>query len=180
MNKLWEKYKKEIVPRLAAEFGLKNQLAVPKIVKIVVNRGAKEMAKDKGLVEKFSEELAVICGQKPSVRRAKRSIAEFKLSKGEPIGLMVTLRGRRMYDFLEKLIKVVLPRLRDFRGVSQKSFDNEGNFNLGIREQIVFPEVDYAKIGKVIGLQVAITIDSKEKEKSKRLLEELGMPFSKD
>lgn len=179
MSDLWERYQKEISPKLKAEFNLRNRLAVPRILKIVVSQGAKEMAKDKALLEKLSGELAAITSQRPGVCRAKKSISEFKLVKGEPIGLVVTLRGKRMYHFLEKLIRIVLPRLRDFHGVSGESFDDGGNFTLGIREQIVFPEVDFAKTGKAIGLQVTIAISSKDKEKSRRLLEELGMPFQK-
>ncbi|MBM3209062.1 50S ribosomal protein L5 [Candidatus Shapirobacteria bacterium] len=179
MSSFLDKYEKEIKPRLAAEFSLKNSLAVPRILKIVVNQGAKEMAKDKALLEKLAGDLAAIAGQKPSVRRAKKSISEFKLVKGEPIGLMATLRGKGMYDFLERLVKIVLPRVRDFRGVLPENLDEKGNFNLGVREQIVFPEIDYAKIGKPMGLQITVVISGNDKERAKRLLEEFGMPFAK-
>ncbi|MCJ7829710.1 50S ribosomal protein L5 [Patescibacteria group bacterium] len=179
MNSLQEKYRQEIRPKLAKEFGLKNVLAAPLVEKVVVSMGLGEGAQDKGLVEKAAEDLKVITGQKPKVTKARMAIAGFKIRKGDSIGLMVTLRGKRMYDFLEKLVKIVLPRMRDFHGVSSSSFDGQGNYNLGISEQIVFPEIDYAKIDKVKGLQITIVTDTNNEAQAKRLLEEIGMPFAK-
>jgi large subunit ribosomal protein L5 len=179
MKNLQEKYREEIRPKLAKEFGLKNTLAVPLVEKVVINMGLGEGAQDKSLVEKVSEELKVITGQKPRINKARLAIAGFKIRKGDPIGLMVTLRKKRMYDFLEKLFKIVLPRVRDFHGVSVSSFDGQGNYNLGISEQIVFPEIDYAKVDKIRGFQITIVIKTNDEMKSRRLLEEMGMPFQK-
>ncbi|MBM3205456.1 50S ribosomal protein L5 [Candidatus Shapirobacteria bacterium] len=179
MNSFEEKYRQEIRPKLAKEFGLVNLLAVPGLQKIVINIGLGEAIQDKNLIAKATEDLKVITGQKPKVTRSRQSIAGFKLRKGEPLGLMVTLRGKRMYHFLEKVIKIVLPRLRDFKGVSLTGFDGRGNYNLGLSEQIVFPEIDYAKIDKVRGLQITIVTNAGENQKAQRLLEELGMPFEK-
>jgi len=173
------KYQQEIRPKLAQEWGLKNILAVPKITKVVVSMGLGEGAEDRGVIEKASQDLAMITGQKPKVTRARKSIAGFKLREGAPIGLVVNLRRERMYDFLEKLFKIVLPRLRDFQGVSAKSFDGRGNYNLGLSEHTVFPEVDLAKVDKARGLQITIVTDAKDDQKAKRLLELLGMPFEK-
>lgn len=174
-NNLKQKYQKEIAPKLAKEFGLDNVLAAPKLKKVVVNIGIGEEAQEPNPATK---DLAVITGQRPKICRAKKSIADFKIQKGDPIGLMVTLRGERMYDFLEKLFKIILPRLRDFHGLSLKGFDGQGNYTLGLREQTVFPEVDYGKITKVRGLEITIVTTGDDK-KSQRLLEELGMPFEK-
>ncbi len=179
MNSLQKKYRQEIKPKLAKEFGLKNVLAAPLVEKVVVSMGLGEGAQDKGLVEKAAEDLKIITGQKPRVTKARMAIAGFKIRKGDSIGLMVTLRGKRMYDFLEKLVKIVLPRMRDFHGVSSSSFDGQGNYNLGLSEQIVFPEIDYAKINKVKGLQITIKTDTSNEMQAKRLLEEMGMPFEK-
>jgi len=177
MNK--QRYNQEIRPKLARDWGLKNLLAVPKVLKVVVSVGAKEMAKDKSQVEKTAQELAIISGQRPKICRAKKSIAGFKLARGEPVGLQTTLRGQRMYDFLEKLVKVVLPRMRDFHGVSLKSFDGQGNYTLGLIEQIVFPEIDYDKLEKVHGIEITIVTNAGDDKKGKKLLEEIGMPFKK-
>lgn len=179
-NNLKVKYQKEIAPQLTKDFGLNNPLAAPKLEKIVINIGLSETLDDKKVLEAASEDLAVITGQKPKITRARQSIAGFKLRKGQPIGLMVTLRGQRMYDFLEKLVKVVLPRLRDFQGVSLESFDGQGNYSLGLPEQIVFPEIDYAKVDKVRGLEITIVTNAQIDEKAKRLLELLGLPFEKE
>jgi len=179
MENLQEKYRQEIRPKLAKEFNSKNLLAVPLLEKVVVNMGIGEGAQDKGLIEKATEDLRAITGQKPKVARARMAIAGFKIRKGDSIGLVVTLRGKRMYDFLEKLVKIVLPRVRDFHGVSVSSFDGQGNYNLGIAEQIVFPEIDYAKIDKVRGLQITMVTNTKNETQAKRLLEELGVPFQK-
>lgn len=179
MKNLQENYKESIRPKLSKEFGSSNLLAVPLIEKIVLNIGLGEGAQDKGVVEKATEDLKTITGQKPRINKARLAIAGFKIRKGDPIGLMVTLRGKRMYDFLEKLVKIVLPRVRDFHGVSLSGFDGQGNYNFGVSEQIVFPEIDYAKIDKVRGLQITIVTNMNDKIKAKRLLEELGMPFEK-
>ena len=175
---LKEKYQKKIALKLAKELGLANVLAAPRMEKIIINIGLSEAMEDKKVLEATSRDLAVITGQKPKVTKARQSIAGFKLRVGQPIGLMVTLRSQRMYDFFEKLVTVVLPRLRDFQGVSLKSFDGQGNYTLGITEQIVFPEIDYAKVDKVRGLEVTIVTNAQTDEKAKRLLELLGMPFA--
>lgn len=176
---LQEKYRQEIRPKLAKELGLDNLLAVPAVKKVVINMGLGEMARDKNLIEKATEDLKIITGQKPRINKARISIAGFKLRKGDPVGLMVTLRGKRMYQFLEKLFKIVLSRFRDFRGVPLSGFDGQGNYNLGISEQIVFPEIDYAKVDKIRGLQITFVISTKDNQQAKRLLEELGMAFEK-
>ena len=154
-----------------------NPLAAPKVEKVVVSVGLGEAAQDKKVIEPASQDLMVITGQKPKLTRARVAIAGFKLREGDPVGLMVTLRGKRMYDFLEKLFKIVLPRMRDFKGVSSKSFDGQGNYHLGITEQIVFPEIDYAKVDKIRGLQITIVTNIKADEQARKLLEKLGMPF---
>lgn len=179
MNNLEEKYRQEIRPKLAKEFTLTNVLAVPAVLKVVLNMGLGQASQDKNLIEKAAEDLKTITGQKPRVNKARLAIAGFKIRKNDPIGLMVTLRGKRMYAFLEKLFKIVLPRLRDFKGVSASGFDGRGNYNLGLSEQIVFPEIDYAKIDKIRGLQVTIVTNVRDDQRAKRLLEELGVPFEK-
>lgn len=176
---LEKKYLTEVRPQLAKELGLKNLLAVPRVEKIIVSMGLGEGAQDKSLIEAASQDLAIITGQKPKIARARVSVAEFKLRKGAPIGLVVSLREKRMYHFLEKLFKIVLPRLRDFQGVSLKSFDGRGNYNLGLTEQTVFPEVDAAKVEKTRGLQITIVTTTDKDKESQRLLELLGMPFEK-
>lgn len=176
---LKEKYQKEIVAKLKNEFGLKSNLAVPRVEKVVVNMGIGDAVKDSSLVEKAAVDLAQITGQKPQIRRAKQAVSGFGIRKGDTVGLRVTLRGARMYDFLEKLFKVVLPRLRDFRGVSNKSFDGTGNYTLGIYEHTVFPEIDLGKVEKLRGLELTIVTNTKTPVLAKRLLEELGMPFEK-
>lgn len=177
-SRLFEKYQKEIVSAFQKEFNLGNSLAVPKIEKVVVNLGIKEAAADEAVLKKAVERISLICGQKPKVCQARKSIANFKLGKGDPIGLMVTLRGKRMYDFLDKLFNIVLPRVRDFRGVPPGSFDGNGNYTLGISEQIVFPEVEFDKTEKAKGLGISIATNAKDDQKAKRLLELLGMPFA--
>jgi len=179
MNRLKEKYQKEIAPALAKEFEIKNPLAIPKVEKIVLNMGLGEMIKSKELKETASKDLAAITGQTPSVRAAKVSIAAFGLRAGMPVGLSVTLRGERMYDFLDRLISITLPRFRDFRGVPVRSFDKVGNYTLGITEHTVFPEIDLSKGAAPRGLELTIVTNSKSVEKSKRLLELMGMPFEK-
>ena len=172
-------YQETAVPKLMEEFGITNKMAIPRLLKTVVNMGVKEGANDKGVIDKVAPQLADITGQKAKVTKAKKSIANFKLREGAPIGLTVTLRGKRMYDFLTKLINIVLPRVRDFQGVPDKSFDSNGNYTLGISEQIVFPEIEYGKIDKIRGLEMTIVTQSGDSKISKRLLELLGMPFKK-
>lgn len=179
MNTLKDQYKNEIKKKLGEEFNIKNEMMIPKLKKIVINMGIAEAKDNFGLIEKAQANTALLAGQKPIITKAKKSIANFKLTKGVPIGLMVTLRGDRMYAFFNKLVGVVLPKVRDFRGVSDESFDGHGNFNLGLKEQTIFPEIDYQNIDKVRGLQVTINTTAKNKEQSKRLLELLGMPFKK-
>jgi large subunit ribosomal protein L5 len=176
---LKDRYQTEIVPHLMEKFSIANPMAIPKINKIVVNIGLKEAAHDKGVLEKAAEQLATITGQKAKVTRAKLSIAGFKLREGEPVGLTVTLRGRSMYDFMTKLFEITLPRVRDFQGVPNRSFDKQGNYTLGLAEQIVFPEIDYAKIDKIRGLEICFVITGSQPEISRELLSQLGMPFEK-
>ncbi|MEJ5299932.1 MAG: 50S ribosomal protein L5 [Thermodesulforhabdaceae bacterium] len=179
MARLREVYEKEIRSMLQERFGYKSPMQVPRIEKIVLNMGLGEAIQNAKILETASEDLKLISGQKPVITRARKSIAAFKLRKGMPIGCMVTLRGDRMYDFLEKLIHVALPRIRDFRGVSPKSFDGRGNYTIGIREHIIFPEIDYDKVDKIKGLNVTITTTAKTDEEARALLEGFGMPFRK-
>jgi len=176
---LLEKYNKEIIKKLQEELNIKNVNSVPALSKIVINMGVKDVLADKKNLERGQEIMSVITGQKPKVTKAKKSIATFKLREGEKIGLMVTLRGKRMYAFFEKLVNIVLPRLRDFRGVSIKSFDGRGNYNLGFSEQIVFPEIDPSKMERIQGFEISIVTRSKDNKEGKALLEALGMPFQK-
>lgn len=179
MTSLRKKYQEEIAPQLMKELGKKNLLAVPKVEKVIISMGLGEAVQDKSVIGKASQTLMEITGQKPKIARARLSISGFKLREGYPIGLKVTLRGDRMYSFLEKLLRIVLPRVRDFRGVSLKGFDRQGNYNLGLPEQTVFPEVDFDRIDKVRGLQITIVTSTDEREGAERLLELLGMPFEK-
>lgn len=178
MSRLKDKYEKEIVASLKKELGIDNKLAVPKLKKVVVNVGIGAIHKSKESIKQAREDLAKITGQAPSVREAKNAVASFSLRRGAPVGLKVTLRGVRMYDFLDRLFSVVLPRLRDFRGVPLGSFDNRGNYTLGVEEQGVFPEVDISKSGSR-GLEVTIVTSTDDKKKAKKLLSALGMPFEK-
>ncbi len=178
MSKLKTKYEKEIVVQLTKEFGIKNKMAAPKLVKVVVNVGVGDTLKNKEALVQAREDLAKITGQAPSVRAAKRAVASFSIRSGMPVGLKVTLRGVKMYEFLDRLFSIVLPRLRDFRGLSLKAFDGSGNYTLGIEENTVFPEVDIAKSG-TRGLEVTIVTNTNDDNKAKRLLELLGMPFEK-
>jgi large subunit ribosomal protein L5 len=170
-------YKTEIVPKLTETFGYKNLMEVPKIEKVVLNMGLGDAVSNNKLLDSAVEELKLISGQKPVVTRAKKSIAAFKLRQGMPIGCMVTLRKEKMYDFLTRLINIALPRVKDFKGVSGKSFDGSGNYTLGIREQIIFPEIVYDKIDKVKGLNISIVTTAKTDNEAKELLKLLGMPF---
>ncbi len=177
-SRLEQKYTEETVPSLTKRFGYKNPMAVPKLDKVIVNIGLGEAVADPKVLDRAVEELAAITGQKPMVTRAKKSIAGFKLRAGMPIGCMVTLRRQRMYEFLERLIHVALPRVRDFKGVSPKAFDGRGNYTLGIREQLIFPEIDYDKVDKLRGLSVSVVTTARTDEEGYALLKELGMPFS--
>lgn len=179
MNRLKQKYLEEVKRQLKETFAFSNDFAVPKMTKIVVNMGIGEAKDNAGLLDKAKVNLGALSGQSPVITKAKKSIAAFKLTKGQPIGLMVTLRGDKMYAFFDKLVSVVLPKVRDFRGVSDSSFDNRGNYNLGLREQTIFPEIDYRNVDKVRGLQVTITTTAQNKDQGRKLLELLGMPFTK-
>ena len=170
-------YNQEVKKKLMAELKLSNQMEVPKVIKIVVNVGAGEAVINKGVLEKIQEQLSLITGQKAIITKARKSVSAFKIRKGLPIGVKVTLRDKRMYSFLEKLIKVVIPRLRDFRGIREKSIDTHGNLNLGFSEQTIFPEIDFDKIDKIRGLEITIVTNAKNKEKGKKLFGLLGIPF---
>ena len=174
-----EKYQQEAVPRLLEEFGYKNRMQVPRLEKVVVNMGLGEAIQNPRILDSATEEMTQIAGQRPVITRARKSIAAFKLRAGMPIGCSVTLRGNRMYDFLTKLINIAIPRIRDFRGISRKGFDGRGNYSLGIREHIIFPEIDYDKIDKIKGLNVTIVTSADTDKEGMVLLESLGMPFRK-
>ena len=177
MSRLRERYEKEAVPGLRKEFGYDNVMAIPKITKIVVNMGLGEATQDAKIVDTGADELGRITGQKPVITRAKKSIAQFKVRKGMPIGTMVTLRGERMWEFLDRLISVALPRVRDFRGVSPKGFDGRGNYTLGLKDQLLFPEIDYMKVDKARGMNISVVTTAKTDEESRKLLQLLGVPF---
>ena len=179
MNRLKERYTKEIVPSLMEKFEYTSIMQAPKIDKIVINMGVGDAVSNTKNLDKAVEELTLISGQKPVITLAKKSIAAFRLREGMPIGTKVTLRGERMYDFLDKLVTVSLPRVRDFRGVSKKSFDGRGNYTLGIKEQLIFPEVDYDRVDKVRGMDIVIVTTANTDEESRELLTQLGMPFQK-
>ncbi|PMQ00978.1 MAG: 50S ribosomal protein L5 [Dictyoglomus sp. NZ13-RE01] len=179
MEILRKKYKEEIIPAMMKKFNYKNPMAVPKLEKIVVNIGVSEAVQNPSAIESAARDLAIITGQKPIVRKARKSISNFHLRKGMPIGLKVTLRGDRMYAFLYKLINIALPRVRDFQGVSPSSFDGRGNYTLGIKEQLIFPEIEYDKIDKIRGMDITIVTTAKTDEEAKELLTLLGMPFKK-
>src|SRR5208337_2305923 len=172
-----ERYQKEVVPALVKEFSYANANAVPRLRKIVVNMGLGEAIQNAKLLDSATAELAQVTGQKPVVTRARKSIANFKLRKNMPIGAMVTLRGDRMYEFMDRLTSVALPRVRDFRGLSTRAFDGRGNYTLGLRDQLVFPEIDYAKVEKVKGLNISIVTDARSDAEALALLRHLGMPF---
>ena len=179
MNRLKEKFVKEVTPALMSKFNYKSVMEVPKLNKIVVNMGVGDAVANAKALDIAVEELATITGQKPVVTRAKKSIAGFRLREGMPIGAKVTLRGERMYEFLDKLVSVSLPRVRDFRGISKKAFDGRGNYTLGIKEQLIFPEIDYDKVSKVRGMDIVIVTTAKTDEESRELLTQFGMPFQK-
>ena len=179
MTDLKEYYQKEVTKMLKDTFGYKNSFEIPRVEKVVVNVGVGEAVGSQGALQKVEEQIAAICGQKPKIVKAKKSISAFKLRKGMPIGVCATLRGRRMFDFMNKFFAIVLPRIRDFRGLPQTSFDKQGNYTVGIAEQTIFPEIDYSKIDKIRGMEITFTTGAKTKEEAQKLLEFLGMPFKK-
>lgn len=180
MSALKESFTKEIVPKLMKTLGIQNPMAVPRLTRIVVNTGVGEALKDKKVLESMAQQLAVVTGQKPKITRAKRAISTFKLRAGDAIGLKVTLRGNRMYEFFTKLVAIALPRVRDFRGVTVKGFDGNGNYTLGIVEQTVFPELEYSMVDRVRGFEITFVTTAKSDAEGKMLLALLGMPFEKE
>jgi len=178
VNRLRERYRDDVVPSLLKQFGYRNRMQVPRLDKIVINVGLGEALQNAKAIDATVGDIATITGQKPIVTRARRSISQFRVRTGNPIGVKVTLRGERMWDFLERLTALALPRIRDFRGVPAKSFDGRGNYSLGLREQLAFPEIDYDKVDRLRGLEISIVTTAKTDEESKRLLELLGMPFA--
>ena len=177
MSRLKERYDKEVIPALKKEFGYGNAMAVPKIQKVVVNMGLGEATANVKIIETGTDELSRITGQKPVTRRSKKSIAAFKVRKGQPVGTSVTLRGERMYEFLDRLMSIALPRVRDFRGVSPKGFDGRGNFTLGLKDQLLFPEIDYMKVDKSRGMNVSVVTTARTDQEARKLLQLIGMPF---
>lgn len=175
--RLKERYQKEVAPAIAKEFGIKNPMAVPRLEKIVVNMGMGEAIANAKILDTAAEEVRAIVGQKPVITKAKKSIASFKLRQGMPIGVMVTLRGDRMFEFLDRLVSIALPRVRDFRGVSPKAFDGRGNYTIGVREQLIFPEIDFNKVDKLRGMNITIVTTARNDEQARALLKSLGMPF---
>jgi len=179
MIRLKEKYEKEIKPELLKQFNLKNSLSAPKLEKVIVTMGVGLAAQDEKEIERAQQDLELIVGQRAMRRKAKKAISSFKLRKGQEIGLKVTLRGEKMYSFLDKLFSIVLPRIRDFRGLPESSFDGQGNYSLGLTEQIIFPEIDYGKIDKIRGLGITIVTNTKDRSRAQALLKMAGMPFEK-
>jgi large subunit ribosomal protein L5 len=177
MSRLKERYQQEVVPALRKEFGYANVMAVPRITKVVVNMGLGEGTQNAKIVDTGAEELSKVTGQRASVTRAKKSVAQFKVRKDMPIGAMVTLRGERMYEFIDRLVSIALPRVRDFRGVSARGFDGRGNYTLGLRDQLMFPEIDYLKVDKARGMNISFVTTARTNEEARRLLQMMGMPF---
>jgi large subunit ribosomal protein L5 len=177
MSRLKDRFQSDVAPALAKEFGYRNVMAIPRVRKVVVNMGLGEATANAKLVDVGAEELGRITGQKAVVRRATKSIAQFKLRQGMPVGAMVTLRGERMYEFLDRLFSIALPRVRDFRGVSPRGFDGRGNYTLGLRDQLVFPEIDYMKVDKARGMNVSVVTSARTDEEARKLLQLMGMPF---
>ncbi|HEX7177189.1 MAG TPA: 50S ribosomal protein L5 [Pyrinomonadaceae bacterium] len=175
--RLRERYTKEVAPAIAKEFGITNPMAIPRLNKIVINMGLGEAVANAKIVDTAADELRSVSGQKPVTTRAKKSIASFKLRQGMPIGSMVTLRGDRMYEFFDRLVSIALPRVRDFRGVSPKAFDGRGNYTLGVRDQLIFPEIDFNKVDKTRGMNISIVTTARNDEQARALLRALGMPF---
>lgn len=178
-SRLYESYKTSIVPALVEKFGYQSVMQAPKVEKIVINMGVGEAKDNKKFLESAIEDLTIIAGQKPITTKAKKSVSNFKLREGMPIGCKVTLRGERMYDFLDKLVNISLPRVRDFRGVSKTSFDGRGNYALGVKEQLMFPEIEYDKVDKIRGMDIVITTTANTDEEARELLTLMGMPFKK-
>jgi large subunit ribosomal protein L5 len=179
MSRLEERYREEVAPALRKQFGYSSPMAIPKVTKVVINMGVGEAIADAKLLDQAVDELGVICGQKPAITRARKSISNFKLRAGMAIGCRVTLRGTRMYEFLDRLMNLALPRVRDFRGVSAKAFDGRGNYTLGIRDQLIFPEVNFSKVQKVKGMNISIVTTARTDQEARTLLDGLGMPFRK-
>ena len=177
MSRLRDRYTREVAPALQKEFGYKNVMAIPKIEKVVVNMGLGEATQNAKIVDTGADEVMRVTGQKPVVTRAKKSIAQFKVRKGMPIATMVTLRGDRMWEFLDRLVSIALPRVRDFKGVSPKGFDGRGNYTLGLRDQLLFPEIDYMKVDKARGMNVSVVTTAKTDQEARKLLQFIGMPF---
>jgi large subunit ribosomal protein L5 len=177
MSRLKERYQSEVMAALRKEFGYTNVMAVPRITKVVVNMGLGEGTQNAKIVDTGAEELSKVTGQRAAVTRSSKSIAQFKVRKGMPIGAMVTLRGDRMYDFIDRLVSIALPRVRDFRGVSARGFDGRGNYTLGLRDQLMFPEIDYLKVDKARGMNISFVTTAKTNEEARRLLQLMGMPF---
>ena len=177
MSRLKARYAKDAAPVLRREFNYPNVMAIPRVVKVVVNMGLGDATQNAKIIDTANDELARITGQRPAVRRARKSIAQFKVRQGMPIGSMVTLRGQRMWEFLDRLFNVALPRLRDFRGVSPKGFDGRGNYTLGLRDQLLFPEIDYMKVDKPRGMNISVVTTARSDQEARRLLQLLGMPF---
>jgi len=179
MNRLKEKYNKEVKQTLKKEFEIKNDMSLPKVIKVVVNMGVGAAVADAKLIDEAAKELETITGQKPSIRKAKKAISNFKLREGLSIGCMVTLRKERMFEFLDRLVNVALPRVRDFRGLSDKSFDGRGNYTLGLKEQIIFPEINVDKINKILGMDITFVTTAKNDNEAYELLQSFGVPFRK-
>jgi large subunit ribosomal protein L5 len=177
MSRLKDRYQKDVMPALKKEFGYRNVMAIPRVEKVVVNMGLGEATSNAKIADTGAEELGRITGQKAMIRRATKSIAQFKLRQGMPVGAMVTLRGERMYEFLDRLITIALPRVRDFRGVSPKGFDGRGNFTLGLKDQLLFPEIDYMKVDKARGMNVSVVTTARTDHEARKLLQLIGMPF---
>jgi large subunit ribosomal protein L5 len=177
MNRLRTRYQNDVIPALQKEFGFTNVMAIPKVTKVVVNMGLGEGTQNAKIVDTGAEELGKITGQKAMITRSKKSIAQFKVRKNMPIGAMVTLRGERMYEFLDRLMSIALPRVRDFRGVSPRGFDGRGNYTLGLRDQLIFPEIDYLKVDKSRGMNISVITTARTDEQARRLLQLMGMPF---
>jgi large subunit ribosomal protein L5 len=176
-SRMYERYQKDVIPALTKRFSYPNNMAVPRVKKVTVNIGLGEASQNVKLLDTATQELGLISGQKPVITRAKKSIANFKIRKGMPIGCMVTLRGERMYEFLDRLANIVLPRLRDFKGLPPNSFDGRGNYTLGLKDQLVFPEIDYTRVDKIKGMNVTITTSAHTDEEGRELLKLLGVPF---
>ena len=179
MSRMIEKYREEVVPALQSQFGYSSPMAIPRVTKVVINMGVGEAIADAKVLDQAVEELATICGQRPAITRARKSISNFKLRTGMAIGCRVTLRGKRMFEFLDRLMNLALPRVRDFRGVSTKAFDGRGNYTLGLKDQLIFPEINYNKVQRVRGMNVCIVTTAKTDEEARELLKGLGMPFSR-